>query len=112
MKGRQTVEEELELSLADIPFEQFGLMAGQGSSRVQIGTLKALVRVGADGEKPPWTAADRQLLKNLKTPREFFVRVYVLALTLALPIARLAYPCPCPCSVCYLCDLPHTCMHA
>ena len=79
MKGRQKIEEELEISLPDIPFEMFTLMSGQGRKRTKVGSLKALVRVAEDGAKDgPWSAADKQLIADLKAPREFFIRLYVL----------------------------------
>ena len=79
MKGRHTNTEELEKSLSDIPFERFELMSGQGRHRTKVGTLKALVRVGEEGPaNAPWTAHETKLLEDLKQPREYFVRVYVL----------------------------------
>ena len=76
MKNRISIEEELENTLVDVPFEHFPLMSGQGKARCEVGKVKALVRCTELGAE--WSQADLDLISELKSPQEYFVRVYVL----------------------------------
>jgi len=76
MKGRLKLTEELENTLDDVPFERFELLSGQGRQRMKVGTLKALMHVGESDS--PWPDEHMQLIKQLRTPAEFIVRVYIL----------------------------------
>ena len=76
MRGRETIEEELEDTLDDVPFERFEIMSGQGRKRIKVGTLKAVIRVAEMGSK--FSDADQRLVARLKQPKEHFIRVYIL----------------------------------
>lgn len=67
---------ELEREL-DSPFQTLQISSGQADTPVAVATLKMLARLVEAGATLP--SRDQQLLSAIMTPREFVVRVYVLA---------------------------------